>query len=56
MQEAKEKKQLVNGINTKQLFDTIDLIKENPDIAKFKFRATNKLACFHVSIIRTVSN
>ena len=42
MQETKEKKQLVNGINTKQLFDTIDLIKENPNIAKFKFRATNK--------------
>ena len=42
MQETKEKKQLVNGVNTKQLFDTIDLIKENPDIAKFKFRATNK--------------
>jgi uncharacterized OsmC-like protein len=38
----KEKTQLVNGVNTEQLFSTIDLIKENPDIAKFKFRATNK--------------
>jgi uncharacterized OsmC-like protein len=39
---AEEKAQLVNGVNTEQLFGTIDLIKENPDIAKFKFRATNK--------------
>ena len=42
MEAAKEKAKLVNGINTEQLFSTIDLIKENPDIAKFKFRATNK--------------
>jgi len=42
MEAAKEKAQLVNGVNTEQLFNTIDLIKENPDIAKFKFRATNK--------------
>jgi uncharacterized OsmC-like protein len=37
-----KKAQLVNGINTKQLFSTIDLIKENSGIAKFKFRATNQ--------------
>jgi uncharacterized OsmC-like protein len=42
MEEKKEKEKLVNGINTQDLFKTIDLIKENPDIAKFKFRATNK--------------
>jgi hypothetical protein len=42
MEATKEKAQLVNGVNTEQLFSTIDLIKENPDIAKFKFRATNK--------------
>ena len=42
MEAIKEKVQLINGINTKQLFGTIDSIKENPDIAKFKFRATNK--------------
>ena len=42
MEATKEKTQLVNGVNTEQLFSTIDLIKENPDIAKFKFRATNK--------------
>jgi len=32
---------MVNGVNVTQLFDTIDLIKKNPEIAKFKFRATN---------------
>ena len=42
MEAIKEKTQLVNGVNTEQLFGTIDLIKKNPDIAKFKFRATNK--------------
>ena len=42
MEAAKEKAKSVNGINIEQLFSTIDLIKENPDIAKFEFRATNK--------------
>ena len=37
---AQEK--LVNGVNTQELFNTIDAIKKNPEIAKFKFRATNK--------------
>jgi uncharacterized OsmC-like protein len=32
----------INGVNVKELFSTIDAIKTNPDIAKFKFRATNK--------------
>lgn len=32
----------VNGVKVKKLFETIDMIKKNPDIAKFKFRATNK--------------
>jgi uncharacterized OsmC-like protein len=32
----------VNGVNVKELFSTIGAIKGNPDIAKFKFRATNK--------------
>lgn len=36
------KKKVVNGVNTEQLFTTIDLIKEKPDVAKFKFRATNE--------------
>jgi uncharacterized OsmC-like protein len=40
--EASEKEpRIVNGVNTDQLFSTINLIKKNPDIAKFKFRATN---------------
>ena len=36
------KKKVLNGVNIEQLFSTIDLIKEKPDVAKFKFRATNK--------------
>ena len=32
MEATKEKSQFVNGVNTEQLFDTIDLIKENPDM------------------------
>lgn len=31
----------VNGVNVGKLFDTIDLIKQNPEIAKFKFRVHN---------------
>ena len=42
--EAKKEIKLVNGINIDQLFDTIDLIKKKPEVAKFKFRATNKWA------------
>jgi len=33
---------IVNGVNVTQLFETIDNIKENTDIAKFNFRAENK--------------
>jgi uncharacterized OsmC-like protein len=33
---------IVNGISVSQLFDTIDSIKENKEIAKFYFRAQNK--------------
>jgi hypothetical protein len=32
----------VNGVNLDLLFNTIDLLKEKPELAKFKFRATNK--------------
>lgn len=35
-------KKMVNGVNVTEVFSTIDLIKQNPDIAKFKFRASNK--------------
>jgi uncharacterized OsmC-like protein len=31
----------VNGINVDLLFSTIELIKKQPEIAQFKFRATN---------------
>jgi uncharacterized OsmC-like protein len=41
-QNKMENTKLVNGIDTEQLFSTIDLIKENPGMAMFKFRATNK--------------
>ena len=33
---------IVNGVNINQLFETIDSIKENKEIAKFNFRAQNK--------------
>jgi uncharacterized OsmC-like protein len=32
----------VNGVNASQVFSTIDLIKQKPEAAKFKFRARNK--------------
>jgi uncharacterized OsmC-like protein len=35
-------KKIVNGVNVTQLFETIDNIKENAEIAKFNFRAQNK--------------
>jgi uncharacterized OsmC-like protein len=31
-----------NGIDTGQLFGTLDLIKERPEIARFQFRASNR--------------
>lgn len=33
---------MLNGINVTQLTETIDAIRKNPEIAKFKFRATNQ--------------
>ncbi len=38
---AKEMK-TVNGVNVTQLFETIDLINNTPQISRFKFRATNR--------------
>lgn len=32
----------INGVNVDQLFATINAIKDNPDLAKFKFRANNQ--------------
>jgi uncharacterized OsmC-like protein len=40
--EAARKSQMVNGVDVGQLFSTIDLIKEKPEVAKFKFRAANR--------------
>ena len=31
-----------NGVDTKTLYATLDLIKEQPELAKFQFRATNR--------------
>src|ERR1700757_3123584 len=31
-----------NGVDTEQLFSTLDLIKEQPELAKFQFRASNR--------------
>ncbi len=31
-----------NGVDTEKMFATLDLIKAQPDLAKFQFRATNR--------------
>ena len=31
-----------NGVDTEKLFATLDLIKDQPELAKFEFRATNR--------------
>jgi uncharacterized OsmC-like protein len=31
-----------NGVNTEQMFATLDLIKAQPELARFQFRATNR--------------
>jgi uncharacterized OsmC-like protein len=31
-----------NGVDTEKLFPTLDLIREQPELAKFQFRATNR--------------
>jgi uncharacterized OsmC-like protein len=36
-----ETHKMVNGVNVSQLFSTIEIIKANPEVSKFKFRATN---------------
>jgi len=42
METTAKKASIVNGVNVSQLLETIELIKSNPEISKFKFRATNK--------------
>lgn len=37
-----ENKTYPNGVNVDQLMETINAIKDNPDVAKFKFRASTK--------------
>ncbi|HJS63773.1 MAG TPA: OsmC family protein [Nitrososphaeraceae archaeon] len=37
-----QKEQIVNGVNVSKLFDTVGVIKEKPDIAKFNFQAKGK--------------
>lgn len=39
---AQKKEKFVNGVNVDQLFGTIEMIKKNPEIAQFFFRATNQ--------------
>jgi uncharacterized OsmC-like protein len=31
-----------NGVDTEQMFGTLDLIKQQPELARFQFRATNR--------------
>lgn len=40
-QQAKEQK-IVNGVNVTELFDTVEAVKGQKEIAKFNFRASNK--------------
>ena len=42
IQEQKEQEQFVNGVNVSKLFGTVEAIKENPEIAKFNFKARGK--------------
>lgn len=41
MKNAVQEPRYVNGINVTQLFATIDLIRQTPQISEFKFRASN---------------
>ena len=31
-----------NGVDTEKMFATLDLIKDQPELARFQFRATNR--------------
>jgi uncharacterized OsmC-like protein len=37
-------KKIVNGVNVEQLFNSIETFKQKPELANFKFRATNQWA------------
>jgi len=48
MQTETKQEMLVNGVNVTKLFETIDAIKQQPMIAKFRFNARNEwLGCGH---------
>lgn len=38
-------RQNVNGVDVEKLFETIDAIKQQPNLAAFKFRLTNQWLC-----------
>ena len=40
--EQQKKENIVNGVNIGKLFETVGVIKEKPEIAKFNFRAKGK--------------
>lgn len=42
MSNETETSQVVNGVNVTELVNTINLIKESPEISQFKFRAINQ--------------
>jgi uncharacterized OsmC-like protein len=42
MAQAKSMSKNINGVNVDQMFSTISAIKEEPGLAKFKFRASNQ--------------
>ena len=42
MTQVTEKPKYLNGISTEQLFGTLDVIKETPELGKMQFRATNR--------------
>jgi uncharacterized OsmC-like protein len=39
---TKSTERVRNGVDTQQLFGTLDLVKQQPEIAQFQFRATNR--------------
>jgi uncharacterized OsmC-like protein len=41
-EEKEEQQKIVNGVNVSKLFETVGVIKEKPDIAKFNFKAKGR--------------
>jgi uncharacterized OsmC-like protein len=39
---TKSTERVRNGVDTQQLFGTLDLVKQQPELARFQFRATNR--------------